>query len=255
MKTVQIATPMFGGLAYGHYVLSILALEAQLVQKGIGVSFSFLMNESLITRARNTLAMMFINSPEKPTHLLFIDSDIRFDARHVPAMVEADVPILCGIYPKKEINWHQVEAAVKKGAPVDMLRRMAGTYPLNPLEGRVEAGVLEPLEIKSGPTGFMLIKREVFEAIEPSVPTYIGDGPFGKVRTSEFFTTKVEDDALLSEDYYFCGLAKAHGFKVYAWPWIDLFHIGMFEYAGQMHMPQVGENSPVGFVKQVEEGK
>ena len=70
------------------------------------------MNESLITRARNELARMFLDD-EKFTHLMFIDSDIYFEHDSVDRLYSHDKSIVCGLYPKKEINWDRVREAVK----------------------------------------------------------------------------------------------------------------------------------------------
>ena len=74
------------------------------VLNGAGIPFSYntLMNESLITRARNLLAHTFLQS--NSTHLMFIDADIGFNANDIISMINVDKDIICGIYPKKEIN-------------------------------------------------------------------------------------------------------------------------------------------------------
>ncbi len=64
-----VATPMYGGMAHGLYVKSCLDLQATMAKYGIDTKFSFLFNESLITRARNYLVDEFLRS--ECTHLLF----------------------------------------------------------------------------------------------------------------------------------------------------------------------------------------
>ena len=51
-----IATPMYGGQCFGLYAKAALDLQTQMMKYGIETKFSFLFNESLITRARNYLA-------------------------------------------------------------------------------------------------------------------------------------------------------------------------------------------------------
>ena len=79
---IFVATPMYGGMAHGMFVKSCLDLQSVCNQYGIEIRFSFIFNESLITRARNYLADEFLRA-EQFTHLLFIDSDIEFDPRDV----------------------------------------------------------------------------------------------------------------------------------------------------------------------------
>ena len=77
-KSIFVATPMYGGMNHGLYAKSCLDLQALCIQYGVNIKFSFLFNESLITRARNYLVDEYLNRSDC-THLLFIDSDISFD--------------------------------------------------------------------------------------------------------------------------------------------------------------------------------
>ena len=59
---VFIATPMYGGMAHGLYIKSCLDLQTTLARYGVETKFSFLFNESLITRARNYLVDEFLRT-------------------------------------------------------------------------------------------------------------------------------------------------------------------------------------------------
>jgi hypothetical protein len=61
-KKLFVATPMYGGMNHGLYMKPCLDLQGMMMQYGIEVRFSFLFNESLITRARNYLADEFLRS-------------------------------------------------------------------------------------------------------------------------------------------------------------------------------------------------
>ena len=50
-KKLFVATPMYGGMNHGLYMKACLDLQGMCVQYGINIKFSFLFNESLITRA------------------------------------------------------------------------------------------------------------------------------------------------------------------------------------------------------------
>ena len=159
---VFVATPMYGGMCAGYYMQSVMQMQNIFSQQGIETQYSFMFNESLITRARNALAHQFLKSDS--THLMFIDADIRFNPAQMPRMIEVDKDIICGIYPKKEINWGSVKQAMDNNVPDDNLKYYTGSFVVNLVDysGSVTVPVNEPVEIWNGGTGFMLIKREVF---------------------------------------------------------------------------------------------
>ena len=239
---IFIATPMYGGMCAGFYTQSIIQLLTTCQANGVDAEFSFMFNESLITRARNSLTHTFLKTD--CSHLMFIDSDIKFRAEDVIYMIRADKDILCGIYPKKEINWHSVKAAMDRGVPFDQLKSHTGSFVVNLVNyaGEVTVPVNVPVEIFNGGTGFMLIKREVFGKLGESVPSYSNDvvDLGGKMQQSEpikeFFTTSIEPgtNRLLSEDYHFCRIWRESGGQVHAAPWCQLSHIGTYAFEGQL---------------------
>jgi hypothetical protein len=101
-----VATPMYGGLCTGGYTMGILNCVQTFSPRNIQMYYSYMMNESLITRARNGMAYDFLQSDA--THLMFIDADISFNPKDIVRMINADKDIICGLYPKKEINWKLV---------------------------------------------------------------------------------------------------------------------------------------------------
>lgn len=238
-KTVMIATPMYGGMCTGHYAAGVIGNINYLSSRGFGVYWAQIMNESLITRARNELARVFIETGHD--YLMFVDADISFPADSIHKLIEADKDIVCGLYPKKEIDWAQINQAAKEGK--DNLQDFAGAFVLNmstedPYKHTNEQGLLE---VRHGGTGFMLIKREVFEKLAPHVPEYRtatfkdANGEFIKPLTKEFFATSIDaTGALLSEDYHFCELWGKHGGTIYANPFIKLEHVGTYVFSGNI---------------------
>ena len=75
-RKIFVATPMYGGMCGGQYTKSTADLATMCTKYGVELSFFYLFNESLITRARNYLVDEFLRS--KCTHLMFIDADIEF---------------------------------------------------------------------------------------------------------------------------------------------------------------------------------
>jgi hypothetical protein len=71
----------------------------------IKIGACFLLNESLITQARNSCAEKFLQSTY--THLMFIDGDIGFHPRGVLTLLalqsdDSPFDVIGGCYPKKQ---------------------------------------------------------------------------------------------------------------------------------------------------------
>ena len=66
-----VATPMYGGMCTGMYASAVMQCVGTFGQAGIQMYYSFMMNKSLITRARNSMAYDFLKSDA--THLMFIE--------------------------------------------------------------------------------------------------------------------------------------------------------------------------------------
>ena len=233
-KKLMVATPMYGGLCYGSFMNSVLSLSTYCAEHEIPFKFISIGNESLITRARNVLVNMFLENDEFFTHLLFLDSDVSFyDPKHIIDMIDADKDIICGIYPKKSINWKNVESAVHAGIPSEELPTFGG-YPIhNNSEQTVFIDENTPIEIASSGTGCMLIKRTVFEQLANFVPYFIDRKTNRKVYTY-FDTSHTDDHEYLSEDYHFCTEWKKHcDGKIFAAPWVVLDHTGTYIYSGE----------------------
>jgi len=238
---IFIATPMYGGMCTGTYALNLTTTPSVLNQNGIGMTFSLMLNESLITRARNRFAHDFLQSDA--THLMFIDADISWQPYDIVEMVRADVDVICGIYPKKEINWHDVHAAVLRGVPAEELHNYTGSFVVNTIDSKDATGRIDqPIEIGKGGTGFMLIKREVIEKVSEVAPKYSND-MFTVVNPKDvgtqianIFDTSIspDDNRYLSEDYHFSDLARANGFRIWAAPWARLTHTGTYIFSGEL---------------------
>jgi hypothetical protein len=226
---VFIATPMYGGMVTGTYAVSLAHTPGVLFKNGIGLFYSCVMNDSLVERARNRLTFEFLQSPA--THLMWIDGDIGFDPADIVSMVRADKDIVCGIYPKKEIHWQEVARAAKEGVPPERLRDYEHSLVLNLIDDSPDRVTADGLvEIANAGTGFMLIRRGVFEALADDVPSYVDSSTPGIVLKA-FYAVSIDPDAghsLLSEDYHFCRLARERGIKIYAAPRVHLNHTGTY---------------------------
>jgi len=248
---LMVATPMYGGNCLGLYAKSSLDLQGVCTKYGIEVKFSFLFNESLITRARNYLVDEFLRSGF--THLLFIDSDINFDPNDVMALIALDKDVIGAPYPKKSINWRAVWNASKnlvrnpnfkeQEFNPGELEGVTGDYVFNPVPGTKSFSVLEPLEVMEIGTGFMMIKRGVFDKFKEEYPhlsykpDHVGQANFdGSRYIYAYFDTVIDPDThrYLSEDYMFCQYFRAIGGKIWLCPWMKTEHVGTYGFKGDM---------------------
>jgi hypothetical protein len=224
--TVFIATPMYGGMAAGIYTMSMVQLSAIFLRNRVDSLYAVTSSESLVPNARNVLTHQFLES--KATHLMWIDSDIGFNATDIVSMLMADRDIVCGIYPKKEVDWASVAQAAKSGVPPEELSNHAGSFAVKLIDDSADSLAADPdglLEIAAGGTGFMLIKRGVFDTLSEVVPEYAPD----EKPIKEYYATATDPSGrLITEDYHFCLLARSHGFKIYAAPWVRLGHVGTY---------------------------
>lgn len=233
-----VAMPTYGGQMYTSTVSSLINLQKFFFEKNLHLEFLFVSNESLIQRARNTLVHFFLNKTDC-THLLFIDSDIHFHHEDVLSMIKADVDVIGGLYPIKHIHWQQLKEAIQSNPSLDSSEypKIASKIVFNycNLSGDNKARLVldQPMEITEIGTGFMLIKRHVFEHFQESYPNkkYKTDDGLGN-ETASFFNVEIDPSTqrLLSEDYNFCKDVRAIGHKIYAAPWVELAHNGTHKF-------------------------
>lgn len=258
-KSLMIATPMYGGQCAGMFCKSTNDLSMVCAKYGLSVRFYYLFNESLITRARNYCVDEFLRSD--CTHLMFIDSDIGFDYKDVLTLLhlcdeKTDYDIVTGPYPKKTIAWEKVKKAVDMGFAEDnphILNQFVGDFVFNPAQGVSSFRVDEPVEIREGGTGFMMIKRSVFDKYTEAYPElkYKPDHARtehfdGSREIMAFFDTVIDPESrrYLSEDYMFSYNARRIGLKVWMCPWMKLNHIGSYIFGGSLSAMAAIQASP-----------
>jgi len=243
-KSLFVATPMYGGMNHGLYMKSCLDLQSVCMQYGIAIKFSFLFNESLITRARNYLVDEFLHRSDC-SHLLFLDSDISFNPQDVIAMLALDKDVIGAPYPKKAIKWRSAATALKKNPEMEphSLEKVVGDFVFNPVKGTEQFNVSDPLEVLEIGTGFMMVKREVFPKWEAAYPEYrykpdhVGQANFDGTRyIHAYFDTVIDKDSerYLSEDYMFCQWWRKLGGQIWLCPWMRTAHIGTYHFQGDM---------------------
>jgi hypothetical protein len=236
-----IALPCYDSQVTEPFMMSLL--QACLYFKEIGLKYSICtISDSLINRARNNLVAKFMGNPEY-THFMFIDVDLQFSKETILKLMWHDKDVMTASYPIKEINWEKV----KEGAQADIepanLLEYATRYVVHmtkPGENQlnIDNGAIECYEAG---TGFMLIKRQVFDKMFKKYKKLKYNDDTGALVGAErdnsyaLFNSYVDDDGrFLSEDYGFCRYWQKMGGKAWVDPTIDLVHFGRIKYIGKM---------------------
>jgi hypothetical protein len=207
---VHICMPCYGGMLTESCFMSYIKWANTCRQLGIDWTMETMTNESLISRARNTLTAKFLHNKES-THLMFIDADIGWEPWHLLVMLNRDVDVIGGLYPMKSL-------------PVK--------WCVNGFEG-AEEGPDGLQEVSKTGTGFMLIKRGVFEKLNahPATKPFANDiglpaelNPYMKT----YFDTAVRENRYYSEDWTFCENFRDLGGKIWVDKRVLLKHTGTY---------------------------
>ena len=95
---IFLGMPMYGGMLTENTMHGLLQLQQWSMAKGVGMRMQSMGNESLITRARNTVVSMMMDATDYvATHLLFIDSDIGFQAENIQRMLCFDKDVVLSL--------------------------------------------------------------------------------------------------------------------------------------------------------------
>jgi len=239
---IFIATPCFSGMLTDAYAIGLLGLVQIFERERISYTVNLMGNQSLITRARNKLAAMFMTDRNN-THLMFIDGDIAFDPKDVIKLLNHGKEITAGVYPKKGIHWDVVKTAVEANDPEFWNMGTNFNLALNFLSEKKKSVKIQGRLVgaKYVGAGFLLIKRAVFNKIikaQPKRKCY-DDEEFEKKYGKyyyDIFATEVDAKTklYLSEDYAFCKLVRSLGMEIWADTSINLGHVGTYTYSGNL---------------------
>ena len=236
-----VATPVHSECSI-HYTQSLLELQKECWRKKIGVRFH-LMKSSLVTQGRNMCVSAFLESDS--THLLFIDSDISFNAGAAERLVACDKDIISIPYPLKDMNWDKALKLFEEGklkTAQDIRNKAFYRYPMKVPDNnaiKIKNGIIE---VTHSPTGFMMIKREVFDKMIEKYPhlridqDQVINGKNERLpHMWNFFDTQFDQEkhTYLGEDFAFCKRWKDIGGKCYAWIFDYITHVGEHHYTGR----------------------
>lgn len=203
-----IATHTHGSVTPA-YCQSLATAAAWLVAHGIPHSV-MLFEDSLVDRGRDRAAATLLESD--CTHLLFIDADIEFEPKAIARLLAMDKDFVVAAYLKKS---ERGEFAISFLPEAEFA-----------LEQCPKTGCVK---IARAGTGFMMLKRAVFERLAAAMPE-LGYEDYSAAAAPRsmhaFFEHIVRDRRRWSEDYTFCERWRAIGGDIWLDAQIELGHWG-----------------------------
>lgn len=257
---LYILTPCYGAMCCVDYMSSLIKTLELFRSIQFPVQVEFCKNDSLVSRARNNLIARAMNDPAC-THIMFIDSDISWTPFDILKLMLADKNVCGGIYPLKHYHWEHllkhpsvtddsnssvVKSLVdrKNGSQLQsfisdekMLQYNLLRYNFNSMDNQISI-TNNFAEVRHIATGFVMMKRSVFENLFKAFPSskYKDDVMFARPGEEEFsyaiFDTGCENGHYFSEDWMFCSRWNKLGGKIFVDVSINLNHIGMETYSG-----------------------
>ena len=236
--SIFLATPCYGGVCLQGYAESILSLIPKCAENGIWLVVSTTENESLITRARNLAVAHFLQLSDAD-YFMFVDADIHFHPDDVLRLMRSGHDVAVASYPKKSIMWEQGEKSVLANEGKD-LSRASSSLVMN-FKADTNKIVDGFAEVYDGPTGFMMIKREVLQKMSDHYKELqcVNDHAIRQVDNYvAIFDTMIDpvSKRYLSEDYAFCRRWQQMGGKIHTSVMTILGHVGNLRFTGSMDL-------------------
>lgn len=162
--------------------------------------------------SRNRLVRDFLETDCE--QLVFLDSDVFWRDADLRRLANFSADIVAGIYPLKSED---------------------EDYPVAPLPGERWSNAEGLVEVAGVPTGFLKIRRRVFEALYDKAQKHRSkeDGA-GRLLIPVLFERSLNGTSRRGGDYEFCRKAREAGFKVFVDPTMQLGHQGIKLFSGSV---------------------
>lgn len=214
-KKYMIATPFYEVKGYSPYIRSLVQTVHALTKWNVPFEWIDRSGDSYVWRARNAIIDTFMRSDS--TELIFIDSDHSWTLESFFRLLKADVDIVGAAYPVKN-NWHQFGVTIH-------------TKGENFVADTNEDGLIRGDKV---PTGFMKIKREVFEKMKAASPNnWYWEGKSYKMYN--YFGHLTINNVAYGEDISFCKRWQALGGEIWVEPRCTISHYGTKAWTGNYH--------------------
>lgn len=181
------------------WTLAMLRLQKAPFGKRTVISYNW-QHDKPFDLGRNMLATDVLNSGAE--WLFMVDTDVLPPPHALEALLSHRLPIVGGLYWRRH----------PKIFP-EVFRFRPGTTQLDPLpEHEVALGLQE---VDGLGAGCLLIHRRVLEGLKPKVRKLVIPSEGTNLELYEFFRFSIHEAPFVSEDLWFCILARENGWKIY----------------------------------------
>lgn len=215
-QSVFIATPAYEQVKPG-YAYALAMTVSELTKCGIPFSLAVMYGNCHVDDGRNALVEIFLHETEC-TDLVFVDADVMWDADTFMRLIRHDQDFVAGAYPFKNFPYR---------------------YPIGKFLGEMTPDGL--VSVSYAATGFMRIRRKVFETLYPSQRRCKTRARFferdevieDSTERTEFFERRGSSRTYDGGDVTFCRKALAAGFHCMVDTTLSLSHIGEWRWTGR----------------------
>lgn len=203
----MIAAPSYDGTITVWHASSLSETCKLGLAHGINVFAIYMSYDSLVQRARNDIIQLALE--QDVDDLVFIDCDIDWSPEDFFKLLEHDVDVVGGIYPKKG---DQEE------------------YPVKALNNNMTFNENGLVEVEGIATGFLRLTKRAIQKVWENSEEYTEPHKPKPIRM--VFNIDIVNGQLVSEDIIFCMKWRELGEKVWFDPSINLSHVGTKRWNG-----------------------
>lgn len=204
----MIAAPSYDGTLTVWHASALSETCKAGLAKDINVYCIYMSYDSLVQRARNDIVQLALD--QEVDDLVFIDCDVDWNPEDFFKLLEYDVDVVGGIYPKK-------------GDEED--------YPVKALNQNLTFEENGLVEVEGIATGFLRLTRKALQMVSDDSIEY-NESHKPKPIKMIFDIVVDEKGELISEDIVFCRKWRKLGGKVWLDPSIKLSHVGTKRWNG-----------------------
>jgi predicted O-methyltransferase YrrM len=208
-QKVFIAVAAYQNLGAG-FTFALSYTTAALKEAGIPFELAIFAGNCHVDDSRNRLVRDFLLSD--CTDLVFLDADLAWHASDFVKLVQYDRDIVAGIYPKKHGD---------------------DTYPVILFDGEIWSDRDGLIEVKSVPTGFLRIRRQVLQRLADEATHYNARNDADSAIAC-IFERQIIDGERWGGDYVFCRKARNAGCQIYIAPDMRFEHSGEHTWTGSV---------------------